>query len=145
MSVDRFITWNEPPEWGSPTLEKLVTVAQEFLGPRWKVFISERTAVSCWIVCETDQPSTYPLISEYVPGQGHDGPPTPEEIERHRRGMAQMDRGRGFEIYFPGAHGQTDERTSVITRLADDYTDALAERFTKIISRYWNGEVQWPT
>ena len=56
-----------------------------------------------------------------------------------------MDRGRGFEIYFPGAFGQTDQPTSVITREADDYTDALAERFTKIISRYWNGEVQWPT
>lgn len=145
MGMDRFIKWKKPKEWGPPTLQKLVTVAQEFLGPRWKVTISENTTEPCWIVCETDEQSTHPLISEYVPGQKHDGPPTPEEITRFRKAMATMDRGRGFEIYFPGAYGETKQRTSVITRQADEFTSALADQFTKLIARWWNGKVEWPS
>jgi hypothetical protein len=146
MGMDRFIKWKKPRKsTGTPTLEKLVKVAQEFLGARWKVTISTGTTRPCWIVCETDEPSTYPLINEYVPSQEHDGPPTSEEIERFRKGMAKMDRGRGFEIYFPGAYGETKERSSVITRMGDDFTNALADRLALIISHYWNGKLEMPS
>jgi hypothetical protein len=142
--MDRFIKWRKPKEWGPPTLEKLVTVAQEFLGSRWKVYVSDQTTDPCWIVCETYEDQTWPLITEYVPSQEHAGPPTQEEIDRFRKGVL-TGRTRGFEIYFPGAYGETKERSSVITRQADEFTNALADQFTKIIARWWNGKVEWPS
>lgn len=144
MSVDRFIKWGKPRDHGPPTLEKLMAVAQEFLGSRWKVYLVEGTRTPCSIVCETDEQQTYPLISEYVPCQNHDGPPTQEEIDLFRS-KALAGTTRGFEIYFPGPYGKTKERSSIITRQADEFTDALASQYAKIIARYWNGKIEWPS
>jgi hypothetical protein len=149
MGMDRFIKWKKPKEWGPPTLQKLMIVAQEFLGPRWKVWISDADRADgeppCWIACETDEDQTWPLVTEYVPSQEHDGPPTQEEVDRFRKAYAKSSRKRGFEIYFPGPYGSRQGQSSVITRLADEFTNALADQFTRIIARWWNGKVKWPS
>lgn len=53
---------------------------------------------------------------------------------------------RGFQVYFPDPVHGPKSRTSVITRhYSDSFTSALADRYTDIIARWWNGEVDWPS
>ncbi len=122
MGMDRFIKWGKPQEWGAPTVERLAQVARDYLGARWSVRITSPK----WIVCETDEPSTAPLKSEFSPGSGV---------------PAWDEQTRGFEIFFP----DSSVRTSVITRRADEFTNAVADGYTKCIARWWNGEIEWPS
>lgn len=134
MSTDRFIEWGEPPEWGPPTIERLARVAQDFLGERWAV----RQTSASWIVCECADKQTFPLRSERrdIISTGRDAGLTYGEV-LHRE---EQRRTRGFEISFP-----RDRNTSVITRQADEFTSAVADQFTRLIARWWNGEIKWPT
>jgi len=125
MGMDRFIHWKEPPEWGSPTIERLAAVAQNFLGPRWSV-----THTEDWIVCESGEQQTWALLSEYTPGD--------IEPEKFQKQYAEGTPTRGFEVFF------TEDQTSVITRQADEFTSALADQYAKIIARWWKGEIEWP-
>lgn len=120
MGLDRFIRWGDPPVWGSPNIEKLTRVLEDFLGPRWRVNVK-----APWIVAECDDPCTLALTSEM-------------EFETAMRQVNLMnDRGpRGFEVFY----NQT--QTSVITRQADEFTCALADRYAAIIARWWNGTVE---
>ena len=134
MGLDRFIRWKrDRPEWGDPTLEKIAQVAQDFLGLRWTVKITDPT----WIVCETDEPQTFALRS------CRDDKDSPDKTETfgeamHREMGAQT---RGFEVFFLVEKGRIN-RTSVITRQADEFTGALADRFAQILARWWDGEVE---
>lgn len=143
MGMDRFIKWGKPAQWGTATPERLAAIARDFLGPQWRVSINPLAKSASSLVCETDVMKTWPLVSEYVPSQDHDGPPTIEEQERFKRSWGAQ--SRGFEVYFPGGYGETKERTSVITRQADDYTSALADAYTTIIARWFQGKVSWPS
>jgi hypothetical protein len=132
--MDRFINWSEtPPAWGRPTIHKVAAVLKEFLGPRWKVEVTDPT----WIVAECDDPQTFPLRPEYEANSQH-------VTETFLPGWDEMHSGftRGFEFSFPD---DPKRPTSVITRSADEFTRALADQFTKIIARWWHGEVDWPS
>jgi hypothetical protein len=124
VGTDRYITWGETPEWGAPTPEKLAAVAIDFLGKRWRTEMKH----GC-LVIDCDDHSTFHLASE----QPEHGDPY-----AHPNGRAT----RGFEVYF-----DKDGRTRITTRAhyCDSFTDALVERYTKIIARWWNGEVKWPS
>lgn len=50
---------------------------------------------------------------------------------------------REVEVFFSGEHGE--DQTSVITRHSDEFTSAVADQFARLIARWWNGEVEWPT
>jgi len=129
MSVDRQITWLEPHEhFGRPTIERVRDVAQDFLGPRWNVYIEGKHNV----VCISDEPMTHSLIS-----QQQDWDFARNLHERYQK------RARGFRIFFLDEHGE--KQTAVRTWEADDFTGALADRFAKILARFWHGEVRWPT
>lgn len=131
MGLDRFIRWGPPPEWGPPTLERLASVARDFLGERWRV----TTDGECWIACECDDKQTFALRSERTdPSEGRDKTITAGE-GMHR---AYQDRTRGFEIFFLVEDGKIDQ-TSVITRQADEFTGALADQYGELIARWWNG------
>ena len=130
MGMDRFITWGPAPEWGHPTLERLAAVAQNFLGPEWKVTHDGDN----WIVCENGQPQRWALLSEYVPGDA-------DPIAFQESYGSQ--RTRGFEVFFEGVG--VEDQTSVITRQADEFTGALADQYTKIIARWWQGTIEWPS
>lgn len=129
MGMDRFIKWSEPPEWGAPTIEKIAQVCREFLGPRWSVRITDPT----WIVAECSDPQTFHLRSEYGENSSF--------VKGWDSSYGEFT--RGFEVCFQGKHGE--KQTSVITRSADSFTSALADRFTKIIARWWHGEIEWPS
>lgn len=43
---------------------------------------------------------------------------------------------RGFEVYI------SDDSVDVITRMADDATNALADELARIIARTWNGRLE---
>jgi len=128
MGSDRYITWGETPEWGPPTIEKVAATAIDFLGDRWTAKI--RADTGCLVV-ECGDPNTFHLASERPEMKG---------MYRLRRDSEEVST-RGFEIWFE------DDGTTVITTRAhscDSFTDALVERFTKIIARWWNGEIEWP-
>jgi hypothetical protein len=133
MGMDRFIKWGEPPEWGSPTLATVAQVLQDFLGPRWKVRATDMT----WLVAECDDVQTFALRSEYSDSKHV----TPTFLDGWDATHGEIT--RGFEVSFPSK--ESGRPTSVITRSADQYTRALADEFTKIIARWWNGEVDWPS
>jgi hypothetical protein len=126
MGTDRYITWGETPEWGDPTPERLAAVARDFLGDRWQTRIHPHT--ECLIV-ECDDHCTFHLASER---------PEFGDPYAHPGGHAT----RGFEVYF-----DKDGRTRITTRghSCDSFTSALARRYTEIIARWWNGEVEWPS
>ncbi len=136
MSLDRFIRWKtKRPEWGDPTIEKLATVARDFLGPRWTVKISNE----CWITCETDDHMTFALRSEHddlIEDGRNKGRPSGDV--QHE---AMQKQTRGFNVFFLVKNGKIDQ-TSVITRMADEYTGALADGYAAMIARWWNGEVE---
>ena len=118
MSADRFIRWREE----RPSIGQLHAVARDFLGPRW----TARRTDDHWIVCETDDPLTDALASEGFRGV----------VGAHPHAPA---RTRCFSVYHDPAG-----RSSVITRLADEFTDALADRYAAIVARRWDAEVTWP-
>lgn len=130
MSVDRQITWLEPHEHsGRPTIVKLRDVAQDFLGPRWDVAISENGK---WLTCHCPDPMTYSLISQQQDW----------DFAQHQHQHYQS-RTRGFRVFFLGQHGE--EQTSVQTSQADEFSSALADQFAKLIARFWHGEIRWPS
>jgi hypothetical protein len=129
MGVDRFITWNPANFKGPPpTLERLAKIAQDFLGDRWEV----RETRPDWLVCQCEDKMTFPLASEY-----------PED-DSFRIGAEKdyASRTRGFEVFF---RSDLSKQTSIITRRADEFTDALAAQYTRILARWWGAEVQWPS
>lgn len=130
MGMDRFIKWDASSKHGLPTLKGLMQVAQDFLGSRWEVRATDDT----WIVCECQDPMTFSLASVYPERGGSDA--YSESLKKH-----YSESTRGFEVFFPkeGASG------SVITRQADEFTCALADRYAKIITRWWHGTVEWPS
>lgn len=129
MGMDRLIKWGEAPEWGHPTLERLANVAKNFLGPEWAVTHDNKD----WIVCESGQPQRWSLLSEYVPGDAD-----PVAFQE----AYGSERTRGFEVFFQGVG--SEDQTSVITRCGDEFTSALADQYTKIIARWWEGTIEWP-
>lgn len=132
MGLDRFIKWGKPPEWGKPTIEKLAAVAQDFLGKRWKVYSTDATR----LVCECKDKQTFALRSE------RDEPSDdPDVTTGDLMYQAAQEQTRGFEVFFLVEKGKI-KQTSVITRQADDFTSALADRYAQIIARWWNGAVQ---
>jgi hypothetical protein len=134
MSVDRQITWLEPPHEtsGRPTIDKLKEVAQDFLGPRWEVYIKEGATQRCWLHCHCPDKMTYPLISQQT-----DWDFAQQQVKYY------SGRTRGFYVFFSGEHGE--KQTAVSTAQADEFSSALADQFCKLISRFWNGSIRWPT
>lgn len=132
MSRDRFIEWGPPLEWGAPTLEKLATVARDFLGPHWTVRATDDT----WLVCECEDKQTFALRScrDDLITEGKNAGRSYGELFHED----MQTRTRGFEVFFSVKGGET----SVITRQADEFTSALADRFAEIIARWWNGKVK---
>jgi hypothetical protein len=129
VSSDRQITWLEPREHsGRPTLEKLRLVAADFLGEGWTVF----TKGDSWLHCSSDRRMTYPLIS-----QQKDWEFAQQQVKAYGK------RTRGFYVFFSGEHGE--KQTAVCTDQADEFSSALADQFCKLISRFWNGSIRWPT
>ena len=119
MSADRFIRWREE----RPSIGQLHAVARDFLGVRWSARID-----GVWIVCETSDSVTDALASEGA-------------LSVVQRGISGQTPERCFSVFHdtaPGGH------TSVITRLADEFTDALADRYAAIVARRWDAEVTWP-
>ncbi len=137
MGLDRFIRWDEPPEWGPPTIEKLAAVAENYLGSRWKVTVSDP-----WITCECEDKQTFPLRTERDDLIA-DGPNMGEKFGEILHADMQQ-RTRGFEVFFSVKKGKI-EQTSVITRQADEFTGNVADGYAKLIARWWNGKVEWPT
>jgi hypothetical protein len=129
VGTDRYVTWGETPEWGEPTPEKLAAVARDFLGTRWTAKILRDG--DC-IVIECDDYCTFHLASER-PEMGD--PFTDRDGSRARR---------GFVVYFD-KHAPGRVRITTRSHDCDSFTSALAERYTKIIARWWNGEVEWPS
>ena len=129
MGSDRYITWGETPEWGAPTPEKIAATAIDFLGDRWRATVRED--IGC-LVIQCDDYNTFHLTSEQ-PEMGNPYIVTRGQTEPTKR---------GFEVWF-----DSPEVTRITTRShsCDSFTDALAERFTKIIALWWNGEIEWPT
>lgn len=130
MGLDRFVRWQEPrPEWGDPTIEQLATVAQDFLGPRWEV-----TTKDVWIICQCSDRQTFSLRSvrdDLITDGRTWGEMMQEELNKQTR---------GFEVFHDLTH--PDGHTSVITRQADEFTGALADRYADIIARWWHGIVE---
>lgn len=139
MGQDRFIRWKKPrPEWGEPTLDKLAQVASDFLGTRWTV----RKTGDFWLVCECDDLMTFSLRSQRddLATEGKNkGKKTVGDI--YHEDMQK--RTRGFEVFHLVEKGRI-KQTSVVTRQADEFTGALADRYAEIIARWWSGEVEWP-
>ena len=125
MGSDRYITWGETPEWGPPTPEKLAAVAIDFLGDRWTAKIREDTGC---LVIECDDLCTFHLASER---------PEMGDPYAHPGGHVT----RGFEVWF-----DKGGKTRVTTRAhsCDEFTWVLADQYTKIIARWWGGEIEWP-
>lgn len=139
MSVDRRIKFGKPNEWGPPTIERLIKTGQDFLGPLWRVFKTNDTT----IVLECDDRMTFALRSERddVVNDSRNKGKTYGELEH----ADYQTRTRGFEVYLSVDKKGMIDGANVVTRRADEFTDALAGQFTKIIARWWNGKVQWPT
>jgi hypothetical protein len=132
VGTDRYITWGETPEWGPPTPEKLAAVARDFLGEGWRTEIKDKKKGGYCIVVDSDFRSTFHLASE----QPEAGDPYAHPNGDHAT--------RGFEIYFDSwAPGRT--RVTTRAHYCDAFTSALVRRYTKIIAKWWNGEVEWPT
>lgn len=131
MSIDRFIDWKDPPEWGPPTPEKLAAVAKDFLGDGWWVEIDPfpDNKEGCWINVLSKFKCSFHLKSERTDL----GDPFVQQADEDPC-------YRWFQVYFP----TNGERTSVITRHVDSFTGALADRYTEIIAKWWNGEIEWP-
>jgi len=129
MGTDRYITWGETPEWGAPTPEKLAAVALDFLGPRWT---SKLLRGGDAVVLESDDYCTFHLASEQTemgdPFKAHGG-------TRPKR---------GFVIYFD-EHEPSRIRVNTRTHDCDSFTSTLADRYTTIIAKWWNGKVEWPS
>ena len=138
MSIDRFVRWGEPRSkafGGPPTIERVAQTARDYLGPRWTVEVEGR-----WIHCSSDETPTFHLRSEFL------AQPDNESAQTRLRGEEEMFEGckRGFSVFFLGEHGE--QQTSVQTGLGNDaYSNALADRFARIIATWWNGEVEWPS
>ena len=124
MSLDRFIRWGPAPSWGSPTTERIAKVAEDFLGPGWRVRAHgggnpERLV---WVECVSRfEKQSYHLTSQQ-----------PEKIPL---ASEMAERERAFEVFHDG-------HTSVITRQCDAYTDRVADGFAALIARWWNGVVE---
>lgn len=133
MSIDRFITWGKPPEWGGPTPEKLAAVAKDFLGKGWTAKIEPFPRKDgCWVQIISNYKCSFHLASERPELAGmYD---VKEDAEPFYR---------WFQVYFPGE--ATGEQTSVITRHVDSFTECLADQYTNIIARWWKGTIKWPS
>jgi len=129
VGTDRYITWGETPEWGAPTPEKLAAVAIDFLGDRWTAKVREDTG--CLVVQSPDY-NTFHLASER---------PEMKNMYKPTRSATEPTT-RGFEVWF-----DSPEITRVTTRghSCDAFTSCLAEEYIRIIARWWNGEVEWPS
>jgi len=138
MSIDRFVRWGKPrkpSEGGPPTIERVAQTARDFLGPRWTVEVE-----GSWVYCTSDETPTFHLRSEFLAQP--DNPHAQTRLRAEEEMFAEFK--RGFSVFFKGEHGE--EQTSVITGLGNDaFSNALADRFAKIIARWWNGEVEWPS
>lgn len=121
MGQDRFVEWKDE----RPAIEALAAVLQDFLGPRWQVLNQDP-----WITANCDDPCTFPLTSQF----------SPAEAEDHIRSLNE--RGpRGFEVFHLSG-SSAEAHTSVITRQADEFTCALADRYAAIIARWFKGIVE---
>lgn len=128
MSVDRFITWGPKSE---VTAEKIAQTARDFLGSHWKVGVESMATGTDWITASCEVQCSHHAKSIYP------------DAERFRFAF-EGDQERFFEVYFPREELGRG-RTSVITRQTDRYTSCLADEFARIIAKFWDGEVEWPT
>jgi hypothetical protein len=127
MSIDRFIEWGDPPEWGPPTAEKLGRVAVDFLGARWTFKVEPfPSGGGSWINVISDELCSFHLASE-----------RPELAKMYDVPEGEEPYYRWMQIYFP----TNGERTSVITLHQDSFMNCLANRYAKIIAKWWNGDL----
>lgn len=112
MALDRFIYWGKK----RPTKKQLAIVLTDYLGG-----VGECTWGGGRWTCTLLGRPTLALRSLYKTFADVDGD------------MADMPRVRWFEVFW--GKGNID----VITRQADDYTNAVAEGFTALCARHWQG------
>ena len=132
MGSDRYITWGETPEWGEPTPEKLAAVALDFLGEGWRTDIRHHEKGGCTIIVDSDLKCTFHLSSE----RPEMGDPYVDPNGDHA--------SRGFTIHYD-RHAPGRTRVPPRAHYCDAFVSALVRRYTEIIAKWWNGEVEWPS
>ncbi len=114
MSLDRFIYWQDK----KPTDEQLLHVVEDFMGGVGEIDDNyQKDGHPWWIVLLPGSPShplsrIYPEMMQYQPPPGVD---------------------RCLEVCV------ADDCVDIITRQADDFTNALAEGLAEVMCRAWGG------
>lgn len=121
MAVDRIITFSGP----GPTRDDILAVLADFLGGAGSV---EATGPDTWVVrlpgVKTYALKSRPGVGEYL-----------NNLADPKLGADMT--GRGFEVFKNPKTG----RLLVTTRLADDFTTALADGVAEVFARYWKGAI----
>ncbi len=111
MALDRFVYWTKNK---APTSDAIGKVLEDYIGDGGKV----HWKAGRWFV---DLPGTCSAalrrVADVVP-------------------MFAADGERWFEVW-PDPSG---ECVDVMTRMHDEYTNALAKGFVDVIKRFWNGK-----
>lgn len=115
MAIDRFIYWKR--RGPRPSVSDVRTVLQDYLGDAAsKVAVKDRTRV----IAELRGDPRFPF--RRMPG--YEGDARSSELHGHR----------WIEVYVAA------DNIDVITRMADEYTNVVADGFATLAARFWEGK-----
>lgn len=115
MGIDRFVNWKKKKK--GPSLAAVRAVLRDYLGSGSAISIS-----GARITAVIQGKPSYPFrsIAAYKKYT--------EAVEVHPV--------RWFEVFV------TEKNIDIITRQADEYTNVVAEGFSKLAARLWDGELE---
>lgn len=113
MSLDRYVHWNEK----KPTREEVQHVLEDYLGGPETADV--RQEQETWWTCGLPGKPTHPFART---------PNAPQVTPEHQE--------RWFEVTYD------DDRLTITTRAADEFTNVVAEGFAKLCARFWQGRFE---
>ena len=118
MSLDRYVNFKTK----KPTKEQLQMILEDYLGGIGEIECHS----SRWFVALPGKPS--------FPFRRLDG------LEDYQAMYSQAD-GRYFEVYINLEPAADNPNIDVLTRVADEFTNNVAQGFAELIARYFNAEL----
>lgn len=119
MAQDRFITFGRR----RPTVEETIQIAKDYLSDAGTIKIEKAEKSRTWVTCGLFGKPQHPLRSI-----------VPNVFEREDE--------RWFEIFINKKRSKKVASIIVTTRMADNYTNAVADGYVGVISRYYEAIVE---
>ncbi len=124
MGQDRFIAWGKK----RPTKQEIAKVAKNLLGGIGKV----ENKKGPWLSILLPGENTHPL-------KGIKGTPGFINVRPDNK---TTPRERWIEVFHPDPEPKDKKPlTSVITRMQDEFTGAIADQLQEVLARWWEGKL----